>query len=127
VARRYALIADSLAHVSLAGIGAGLLLGSSPVLIAIPVTVIGAILLEWLRQRQHISGETSLAILMSGGLALAVVLAGLAKGVSIDFNSYLFGSIITTQWTDIALLASAALITLLLIVFNYRGLLYAAF
>ena len=30
VARRYSLIADSLAHVSLAGVGAGLLLGTAP-------------------------------------------------------------------------------------------------
>ncbi len=127
VARRYSLIADSLAHVSLAGIGLGLLLGSSPILIAIPVTVLGAILLEWLRQRQHISGETSLAILMSGGLALAVVLAGLAKGVSIDFNSYLFGSIVTTQWSDIVILGITVVIALAIILFNYQGLLYAAF
>lgn len=127
VAKRYSLIADSLAHVSLAGIGAGLLLGSSPVVMAIPVTAIGAILLEWLRQKRRISGETSLAILMSGGLALAVVFAGLAKGVSIDFNSYLFGSIITTQWSDLIILALTATLLLLLVLGNYQGLLYASF
>lgn len=127
VAKRYSLIADSLAHVSLAGVGLGLLLHASPVLVAIPVATIGAILLEWLRQRQHISGETSLAILMSGGLALAVVLAGLAKGVAIDFNSYLFGSIVTTQWPDVLILAGASVVTLLLIWRNYQGFLYTAF
>lgn len=127
VAKRYSLIADSLAHVSLAGIGAGLLLGAAPVLTAIPITALGAILLEWLRQNRRISGETSLAILMSGGLALAVVLAGLAKGVSIDFNSYLFGSIITTEWTDLAILAIAALLLLAVVLGNYQGLLYSAF
>src|SRR5262245_49062090 len=43
VARRYSLIADSLAHVSLAGIGAGLLLGFAPVVVAVPVTILGAL------------------------------------------------------------------------------------
>lgn len=127
VAKRYSLIADSLAHVSLAGVGLGLLLHTSPVATAIPVAAIGAILLEWLRQRQQISGETSLAILMSGGLALAVVLAGLAQGVAIDFNTYLFGSIVTTQWSDVYTLAIASLVILLIIWRNYQGFLYTAF
>src|SRR6185369_14253921 len=96
VARRYSLIADSLAHVSLAGVGAGLLLGFAPVLVAVPVTMAGALILEWLRQERRVSGEVSLAILMSGGLALAIVLANLAHGANTDFTSYLFGSITTT-------------------------------
>ncbi|HSE29271.1 MAG TPA: metal ABC transporter permease [Candidatus Saccharimonadales bacterium] len=127
VARRYSLIADSLAHVSLAGIGAGLLLGGTPVLVAIPVTVAGALLLEYMRQNKRISGETSLAILMSGGLAIAVVLAGLAQGARVDFNAYLFGSIATTSPNDLILLAIAVITLLSIVAFNYRGLLHIAF
>jgi zinc transport system permease protein len=127
VARRYSLIADSLAHVSLAGIGAGLLLGSTPVLVAVPVTALGAVLLEWLRQNRQLSGEVGLAILMSGGLALAVVLANLAKGASADFTSYLFGSITTTTRTDVLTLGAAAVVILLMVIRNYRGLLHIAF
>jgi zinc transport system permease protein len=127
VARRYSLIADSLAHVSLAGVGAGLLLGFSPVLVAIPVTVIGALILEWLRQKQHISGEISLAILMSSGLAVAVVLANLARGANTNFSSYLFGSITTTNVTDIISLGGVAIIVLLVIIAQYRPLLHIAF
>lgn len=127
VARRYSLIADSLAHVSLAGVGAGLLLGFAPILVAIPVTVLGALLLEWLRQRKQLSGEVSLAILMSGGLALAVVFTNLAKGVNADFTSYLFGSITTTNFSDVVTLAIASVIILLIIAKNYRGLLHISF
>lgn len=127
VARRYSLIADSLAHVSLAGVGAGLLLGFTPIWVAIPVTVAGALALEWLRQNQKMSGEVSLAILMSAGLALAVVLANLAHGANTDFTSYLFGSIATTSPADIATLAVAAAIVLLVIAINYRAFLYIAF
>lgn len=127
VARRYSLIADSLAHVSLAGVGAGLLLGIAPVAVAVPVAIVGAILLEWLRQNRKISGEISLAILMSAGLALAVVLAGLAHNVTVDFTSYLFGSIATTTPTDIITLLAAAIATLLIVGVNYRAFLYIAF
>jgi len=127
VARRYSLIADSLAHVSLAGVGAGLLFSTSPVVVAIPATIAGALLLEWLRQKKHISGDIGLAILMSSGLALAVVLANFAHGASADFSSYLFGSITTTTKADVIMLAIAGMASLLLIAYNYRGLMHIAF
>lgn len=127
VARRYSLIADSLAHVSLAGIGAGLLFGGSPVIVAVPITMAGAVLLEWLRQNRRLSGEVSLAILMSGGLALAVVFANLAQGSNTDFTSYLFGSITTTAPRDLVVLSIAAVLTLLIIGVNYRALQHIAF
>ncbi|MET0779403.1 MAG: metal ABC transporter permease [Candidatus Saccharimonadales bacterium] len=127
VARRYSLIADSLAHVSLAGVGAGLLLGFAPIMVAIPVTVTGALILEWLRQERRVSGEVSLAILMSGGLALAVVLANLAHGANADFTSYLFGSITTTSKADVITLAIAAAAALVIVAANYRALLHMAF
>ena len=127
VARRYSLIADSLAHVSLAGVGAGLLFGFAPTALAIPVTIAGALALEWLRQNRRMSGEVSLAILMSTGLAAAVVLANLAHGGNADFASYLFGSIATTSPTDVTTLAITALAVLLVVAFNYRGLLHIAY
>jgi zinc transport system permease protein len=127
VARRYSLIADSLAHVSLAGVGAGLLLGTTPILVAVPITAAGAVLLEYLRQNRRLSGEVGLAILMSGGLAVAVVLANLASGANTDFTSYLFGSITTTTTADVITLAVAAVVTLGMVIGNYRGFLHIAF
>lgn len=127
VSRRYSLIADSLAHVSLAGVGAGLLLGFAPTYAALPVTIGGALLLEWLRRHGRISGEVSLAILMSSGLAIAVVLAGLSNTSNVDFSSYLFGSIATTSSADLIALACAAAVALGLVIYNYRALLHISF
>jgi zinc transport system permease protein len=127
VARRYSLIADSLAHASLAGVGAGLLLNTTPIFLAMPVTVAGGLLLEYMRQNKKVSGETSLAILMSGGLAIAVVLASLAHGARTDFNTYLFGSIATTTRSDIFVLLAAAIAVIALLLINYRAFLHIAF
>ncbi len=127
VARRYALISDSLAHVSLAGVGAGLLLGYAPIFVAVPVTIVGALLLEWLRQERRIGGDVSLAILMSSGLAVAIVLANLARGANTDFNSYLFGSITTTTASDIITLGVIGLLTAIFVGVNYRALLHISF
>jgi zinc transport system permease protein len=127
VARRYSLIADSLAHMSLAGVGLGLLLGTSPVMLAVPVTVAGAALLEYLRQKRRLSGETGLAILMSGGLALAVVFASLAHGRQVDFTSYLFGSITTTSESDLWVLAGTVMVVLVVAFAKYRAFLHMSF
>ena len=127
IARRYALIADSLSHVSLAGVGVAILTATSPLIAALPVAVGGAVLLEWLRGKQKVSGETGLAVLMSGGLAVAVVCANLARNTAVDFNTYLFGSISTTTSNDLLLLCIAALSILLVVGFSYRTLLYGSF
>lgn len=127
VARRYALISDSLAHVSLAGVGAGLLFGVAPIYIAIPVTVAGALLLEWLRRKKRLTGDISLAIVMSGGLALAVVLTNLARGANVNFTSYLFGSITTTTRADVFILMVAGILVALFVCLWYRPLLHASF
>jgi zinc transport system permease protein len=72
VARRYSLIADSLSHVSLAGVAIGLLLGVYPVYTAIATAVVAAIVIERLRASKRVSGDSALAIFLSAGLAVAI-------------------------------------------------------
>src|SRR5216684_3007042 len=94
VPRRLSLIADTLAHVALAGVAVGLLLGASPVLGALVVTVIGALGMERLRARGALQGDAALAVFLSGGFAVAVVLISLAHGFNADLFAILFGSIL---------------------------------
>ena len=69
VPRRLSLIADTLAHVALAGVAVGLLLGSSPILGALVVTVVGALGMERLRSHGRLQGDAALAVFLSGGFA----------------------------------------------------------
>jgi zinc transport system permease protein len=84
VPRRLSLIADTLAHVALAGVALGLVLGISPVVGALAVTIAGAVGIERLRARGTLQGDASLAVFLSGGFALAVVLISLARGFNAD-------------------------------------------
>src|SRR3989338_2739937 len=77
VLRRYSLIADTLAHVSLAGIAPGLLTGLNPILTALGATVVSSLGIERVRTTKRIYGESSLALFLSGSLALATVLLSL--------------------------------------------------
>jgi zinc transport system permease protein len=106
VPRRLSLIADTLAHVALAGVALGLVVGVSPMLGALVVTVGGALGIERLRTRGALSGDASLAVFLSGGFALAVVLISLARGFNADLFAILFGSILTVSPADIWLIVA---------------------
>jgi zinc transport system permease protein len=123
VPRRLSLIADTLAHVALAGVALGLLAGISPLLGALVVTLTGAVGIERLRARGTLQGDASLAIFLSGGFALAVVLIGLAGGFNADLFAILFGSILTVSVTDVWFIACLGAFVLLTVAAFYQPLL----
>lgn len=127
VAKKYSLMADSLAHVALAGVALGLLIGVSPVYTAVLIAILAAVLIEKLRTNYQISGEIALAMFLSGGLAIAVVLIGLGRGLNVDIFAYLFGSITTVRPDDLWIIAGLGLTTLLTAFMSYRALMYVSF
>jgi zinc transport system permease protein len=122
VPRRLSLIADTLAHVALAGVALGLFLGVSPVLAALVVTVAGAVGMERLRSRGALGGDAALAVFLSGGFALAVVLISLARGFNADLFAILFGSILTVSPTDLWVIVALAAVVAVALGASYRQL-----
>lgn len=127
VAKRYSLIADSLAHVSLAGVAAGVLVGVSPLLGALVVSVGAAFLIEKLRADRRVTAEVALAMFLSSGLAIAVVLIGLNNKVNIDLFGFLFGSITTVTTGDLWIIGTLAVIILATVAVLYKQLAYTSF
>ncbi|MDR5682765.1 MAG: metal ABC transporter permease [Armatimonadota bacterium] len=122
VLRRLSLIADTLSHVALAGIAAGLLLGTYPLAGALAVTVIGAVGIERLRSSGQLFGEAALALFLSGGFAVAVVLISLARGFNADLFSYLFGAITAVQPRDLWIILCLGLVVLGSVAVLYKDL-----
>jgi zinc transport system permease protein len=122
IPRRLSLIADTLAHVALAGVALGLFLGISPFIGATAVTLLGAILIERLRARGGLRGDAALAVFLSGGFALAVVLISLARGFNADLFAVLFGSILTVSWGDVWLILALGAIVGIAVGVSYRQL-----
>ncbi len=123
VPRRLSLIADTLAHVALAGVALGLFLGISPVLGALVVTLAGAVGMERLRSRGALQGDAALAVFLSGGFALAVVLISLAQGFNADLFAILFGSILTVSPTDVWLITALGALVVATVGTFYKQLL----
>jgi zinc transport system permease protein len=127
VAKRYSLIADSLAHVSLAGVAIGVVLSINPIVSALAVAVLVALVIERLRVGRVLTGEVALAMFLSSGLAVAVVLIGLAKNVHVDLFSFLFGSITTVSTQDLWIILPLGAAVLVFIALLYKELAYLAF
>ncbi len=105
VQRRLALLGDGLGHVALTGVALGLLTGTAPVLTALVVAVLGAVVIEVLRTYTRTSGDVALAMLFYGGIAAGVLLIGLAGESGATLNRYLFGSITTVTDTDVVVVS----------------------
>ncbi|MBI2243259.1 MAG: metal ABC transporter permease [Nocardioides sp.] len=114
VQRRLALMGDGIGHVAVTGVALGLLTGVSPVWMAVLVSVLGAILIEVIRERGHANGDVALALLFYGGLAGGVLITGLAGQSGARLQTYLFGSITTMSEADVLVTMALAGVVVLL-------------
>jgi len=118
VTARQAVISDMLAHTALVGVGLGIFWQLSPTYLALVTTIISAILLWWLSRKKNQAPEAISMLLLTGGLATALLLTHLNKDNPIPLDTYLFGSILTIteheMWSFIFL---SSLIVLILIHF----------
>ena len=80
-----------------------------------------------LRQSTKIPADSAVAVLLSSGLAIGVVLIGLAGGFSLDLYSFLFGSILLISSQDQAMILIITAIVLVIMYKIYRKLMYIAF
>jgi zinc transport system permease protein len=122
VLRRLSLIADTLAHVALAGVAAGLFLNTYPVAGALVAALVGAAGIERLRVSGRLFGEAALALFLSGGFAVAVVLISLARGFNVDLFAYLFGAITVVQPRDLWVILALGLVVLGHVILFYKEL-----
>jgi zinc transport system permease protein len=101
VQRRLALLGDGIGHVAVTGVALGLLTGTSPTWTAVVVAVLGAVLMELIRERGHTNGDVALALLFYGGLAGGVLITGIAGQGAATLQAYLFGSLNSISSADV--------------------------
>jgi zinc transport system permease protein len=127
VIRRFSRLADTLAHVSLAGVAIGLLTKTDPVISAVVVSILTAIGVERLRVSRKIFGESALALFLWSGMAIAVVIISLARGFNVGLFSYLFGSIATVSSGDLYVIGILGAAVVMLVIAFYKELFFVSF
>ena len=127
VLRQQSLFADGLSHMAFGGIAIGLFTNLYPIWTALIVSILAALGITRLRESTKMPPDSAVAVLLSTGLAIGVILIGLAGGFTLDLYSFLFGSIllISIQDQETILLASAIILSILY--FFYQKLIYVTF
>lgn len=127
VLRRLSMYGDTLAHISLAGVAAGMLSNVYPVVTGLLFAVGASLGMDWLRQSYRRYAELAVSIALAASLALAVVLLSMVPGSGGDIMAYLFGSIVTVSATDLYLVGGLGLLVLISLAGLYKELLSVTF
>ncbi|MDQ0719274.1 MULTISPECIES: metal ABC transporter permease [Paenibacillus] len=120
VLRRLSMIGDTLSHVTIAGVALGFLIEVYPIAVGLIFAVLASFAIEKLRKAYKSYAELSIAIIMSGGVALASLFFTLGKGYNADVMSYLFGSIYTLDATDLKLVGVVTLIVVIVVALLHK-------
>jgi len=122
VHRRMSFMVDALAHVCLGGIALGFLLAWNPILTAVVVAVLGALLVEQLRSGGQLEGDSALALLLYGSLGIASIMLNVAEGPGVHLESLLFGSILTVRPVDLVVILILGCVVALCVTKLYKPL-----
>ncbi len=122
VVRRYSLMADTLAHVSLLGITIGFFVALYPLFFAVLTSVIVAVIIEKLRRNGRMPADAILAMFISGSLATTVIIFSLMGGVGMNLFAFLFGSITTVSVIDLYLIIPLSLLVIIFVFIFQREL-----
>ena len=127
VLRKFSLFGDALAHSAFGGVALGLFLGFYPLWAAYAVSIISALGLTKIRQKYDISGDAIVAILLSSGIAVGIVLISLSGGFSIDIFSFLFGSVLLVSTENVIAILGMCAVILIILITGYKKFMYITF
>lgn len=126
VYRGYSGISDGIGHISLVGIGAGLIVGQFQTILGFVVTTILAICMEFLRQNKRVRGETAIMIFITIALGFVAIIEEVFEP-SEPIEDLLFGSLQSIKVDDVIILILLGLVSLLFVRQNYQKLLRITF
>ena len=127
VVKRYAMLSDALAHISLLGVAIGFLFQVSTILIAIIISAIASVMIEYLRSYKKLYSDSMLSIFLSSALAFSVIIVSLSNSFNSSLFDYLFGSIVAVTNEDILIISIFFILTILFMFVYYQKLLLISF
>lgn len=127
VLRRNSLFGDALSHVAFGGIAVGLVAGIYPLWTGLALSIAGALGITKLRQSTKIPADATVAILLSSGLALGILLVSASGGFTLDLFSFLFGSILLVSVNDTLAILALAGVVLATVIVLHKKFMYITF
>lgn len=133
--RRVSVISESISHITLTGISAGVFLGTlgpffqtiNPMYLGVIFALLGALITERLRVVYRHFQELAIPIILSAGIGMSAIFISLARTGYNEWYTYLFGSIVSVTVSDIQFILGMALIVLIIIGMFYKEFISISF
>lgn len=120
VLKRYSMIGDGLSHVGFGALALAATLNLAPLIIAIPVVIVAAVLLLRLAGNSKIKGDSAIAVISTSALAIGVIIVSVS-GTNTDLSNYMFGSILSLSREDtVTSIVVTVLVAILFLFFYHR-------
>lgn len=127
VLKRFSMIGDGLSHVGFGAMAIGTVAGVAPLYFALPIVIVSAFLLLRMSESGKIKGDTAIALISTGALAVGVMVTSVTTGMNVDIYNYMFGSILTMSSSDVAVSAILSVVVITLFVIFYHEIFAVTF
>ena len=127
ILRKESMLVDGVAHTAFGGVALGLFLGIEPMLGALAVSTVAVYAITYMRRRGMAQSDSAIAVMLSMGFSLGIIIISMANGFNVELFSYLFGSILTLDSNDVLVLVVLALSIIGFMVFFYKEMLAVTF
>ena len=127
VTRRLVFISGGITHASFGGIGIGVFAGINPILSAMVFAILSAFGVQWVSRKKDVRKDSAIAMFWTLGMSVGIICCFLTPGFMPDLPSFLFGSILAIDSTDLWLLAGLTLFVAILFTFLLRPIQTIAF
>lgn len=117
--RRMAYVGESVSHIGLLGVAAGILIGISPLLGTAVLAVVAAFAMAGARV-PGIPADTHVGIIGHIGLALGYILLASMENVRADLLGYLFGDVLALSVRDIVQISVVGLAVLGMVIWLWK-------
>ncbi|MCW4030610.1 MAG: metal ABC transporter permease [Candidatus Bathyarchaeota archaeon] len=127
VLKKESMVGDGISHTAFGGVAIGLLFGINPLFTALIVSILAVFAISYMRQKKIAASDSAIAVMLALGFSTGLIVISIAGGFNVELFSYLFGSILTIDWTDLVLVSSLGLAVVIFISIFRRELLSMVF
>ena len=127
VVKRIGYMAGGISHSVLAGMGAALFFGFSPMLGALLAALAAALLIGWIKMRWQTQEDTLIGAMWAIGMAVGILFISRTPGYSTDLMSYLFGNILLVSTSQLWEMAALNILVTGMVLAFYRQFLAVSF
>lgn len=127
VVKRLAFISDGISHAAFGGMGVCFYFGVDPLVGAVPVALVCALVLGLVDSEKIRSADALIGVLWAVGVAVGVVFVYKTPGYAPNLMTYLFGNILLVTRHDLGVILALALSVLFLLFLFFKGIVAVSF